>query len=85
MLISILRTVVCTLRACNAYTPFVETTRLPYQAAVLVLADEERLHTVLHLISPRWFHPDEVLEVTRIHCRQDPILDTELTEKRETR
>lgn len=64
------------------YTPFVEITHLPYQAAILVLADEERLHTIQHLISPWWFHPDEILEVARVHGRQDPILDTELARKR---
>jgi len=56
----------------------------PYPAGLLVLADEERQHTIGHLISPRWFHPDQILEVTRIDCRQDPILDTDFTEKAKT-
>lgn len=46
-----------------------------------MLADEKRQHAIGHLISPRWFHPDQILEMTRVHCRQNPILDADLTEK----
>lgn len=52
---------------------------VPYQAGLFVLADEKRQHTVGHLISPRWFHPDQIFQMTRVRCRQDPIFDADLT------
>jgi len=56
-------------------------THLPYQAVVLMLADEKRQHAIGHLISPRWFHPNEILEMTSVHGRQNPILDADLAKK----
>lgn len=44
-------------------------TYLPYQAGLFVLADKKRQHTVGHLISPRWFHPDQIFQMTRVRCR----------------
>lgn len=59
-------------------------THLPYQAVVFMLADEKRQHAIGHLISPRWFHPDKILEMTGVCGRQNPILDADLAKKIQT-
>jgi len=56
-------------------------THLPYQAGLLLFANEERQYTISHLIRPWWFYPNQVLKMTRIRCRQNPIFDANLTEK----
>lgn len=68
-----------TLRSVNQ--EIISTTHSPYQAGLFLLADEERQYTVGHLICPRWFYPDQVLKMTRIRCRQNPILDADLAER----